>query len=51
MEKKKGIDGSSDIVARYLDSLKNLQAEDLEILKKLREGAKPEEVIPDEIHI
>ena len=50
MEKKKGIDGRSDIVARYLDSLKTFQPEDIEILRKLREGANPEEVIPDEIH-
>ena len=46
MYKKKGIDASDDMVALYLESLKNPQPEDLQILRELRKGTDPKKVLP-----
>lgn len=46
MAEKRGIDAGNDLIALYLESLRNPQPEDLRILSELRKGTEPERVIP-----
>lgn len=46
MAEKKGIDAGNDLIARYLESLRNPQSDDLRILRELRKGTDPKKVLP-----